>query len=382
MLTFSFIWLVLGSYSAANIYLLFRLWSALAGTGAVRVISCGLLLALAVSFPVSRFLYSRLPHSVAHHLALIGTAYLAPMTYAALLALAADLLRALRIRPLSPTAAIWSIIVLVAIISAYGAWNAFSTVARFHEIEGVRGSRRLRVAMVSDIHVGAAVGLDHLERICALISQSSPDIVLMPGDVFDSTEWADDPAKTARAEKIFRSMEPRLGTWAVTGNHEFYAGAERCVELLRGFGVTVLRDEWRSAGDEAIVIGREDMTSIRRFGSADRRSLFEIAYGDAFDRLKESVPILVMDHQPLALQEAASFGADLQVSGHTHNGQLWPFGYVVSAMFECPYGLYKKDETHYYISSGGGIWGPPVRTSGRSEIAVIDLIPRGDHDGQ
>ncbi|MDL2263723.1 metallophosphoesterase, partial [Synergistaceae bacterium OttesenSCG-928-I11] len=133
------------------------------------------------------------------------------------------------------------------------------------------------------------------------------------------------------------------------------------------------RDEWALPGDEIFLVGREDRTALHMGGV--RKSLADIVSDAGANAAVDidSLPFVVMDHQPFALNEAEEAGAALQLSGHTHRGQLFPFNFIVAKLYEHHYGLYKRGATNYYISSGAGTWGPPVRTSGRPEIAVITM---------
>ena len=133
-------------------------------------------------------------------------------------------------------------------------------------------------------------------------------------------------------------------------------------------GLTLLRDSALLVNNSIYIVGREDR-DIKRFSGAERKSLPQLMEG--VDRSK---PIVLLDHQPYNLHEAAEAGVDLQLSGHTHHGQLWPFGYVTQRIFEVSRGYLQKGGTHFYVSTGFGTWGPPVRTGNRPEIMVFDLV--------
>ena len=129
----------------------------------------------------------------------------------------------------------------------------------------------------------------------------------------------------------------------------------------------MLRDTWVKIGDSLYVVGREDI-SIRGFTGKKRKPLPEL-----MAEVDKSYPIILMDHQPFRLEEAEINGVDLQLSGHTHHGQLWPFNFITKKVYELSWGYKKKGSTHYYVSCGVGTWGPPIRTGNRPEIINIKL---------
>lgn len=389
---------ILGTYATINIYLFTRLWLTLSGTGAVRGLSCAALALFTLAFPISRVFEGRLPHVLQEALMLMGSLYIAPMIYGFMLTLCADLLRIanhfVSITPMPPpfttagrVRVVSAVFVLSVAISLLGALNArIPTVVNksvVSPLSGPEGAPVLRIALLSDIHFGRLIGNGHLERLVRLTNDRNPDLVLLAGDIIDDTEWMGDEKKSARTRELLASMKPRLGVWAVPGNHEYYAGIERCARFLESAGVRVLRDQWAVLGPEGwggpektsgdyLLIGRDDRT-ITRFGM-ERKSLAGII-GEARAANPEAakLPVILMDHQPFDLDEASGAGVALQLSGHTHRGQLFPFNLVVSAMYECAYGLYRRDDTWFYTSSGAGTWGPPVRTTGRPEVVTISL---------
>ena len=144
-------------------------------------------------------------------------------------------------------------------------------------------------------------------------------------------------------------------------------GVEKAVSYLCDHNITVLRDRFIKIGNAFYLAGREDK-SVERFNGHARRALSEILTG-----IDPSLPLIVMDHQPMDVAEAVNAGADIQVSGHTHNGQLWPFNFITDAIFTVSSGYEKINTSHIYVSSGFGTWGPPVRTNSRSEIVNIRI---------
>jgi predicted MPP superfamily phosphohydrolase len=394
MSAFFSVGIILTLYLAVNAYLFARLFITLAGTGAARGIACALLLFLALSFPVGRIVSDKLPRYAVSFLAVVSSLYLAPMVYGFFFTLCADFLRLINrfvyITPLPPPFsvngrlnAVIAVVALSILVSAAGALNARFPRTIRHELEyrltentlryDANSRPPLKIAVISDVHLGRLVGLRHMRKLVNLVNRENVDIVLLLGDTIDDTAWMRDEGTRSRGIEIFGEMTSRLGTWAVVGNHEYYAGLAESVAFLEDAGVRVLRDQWETPGGEMLLVGRDDRTLMRVGGV--RKSIPDIL-ADAETKPAANVralPLIVMDHQPFALDEAEEAGAALQISGHTHRGQLFPFNFLVAMMYECHYGLYKKGSTNYYISSGAGTWGPPVRTSGRPEVVVIDL---------
>lgn len=383
--------MIFGVYACIDLYLFARSFSMLRGAGPIRGVVCGAIALLSLAFPCARILHGVLPQSVSSFLTYIGSWYLAPMVCGLVFAVAADVLRAIngvvRITRVSPpftragrVRTVKVIMLLTAIVCGAGAWNATTMRVVSHEIEfAARGDRvgsalmpaPIKIAMISDTHVGMMTGLSRLQKAVSLIAPESPDIVLLVGDIIDDVMWSDDEEIVKEYGSIMRSLAPRLGVFAVLGNHEYYADADACISLLEKEGVRVLRDEWAMPGGEVTIVGRDDGTSAR-YGR-DRAELADIIATIPTQMLEAGAPMIVLDHQPMALEDAEKAGACLQLSGHTHKGQIIPMNFIVDMLFEKSYGLYKKGSTTYYISCGAGTWGPPVRTSGRPEVVLLTV---------
>ncbi|MDR1943767.1 MAG: metallophosphoesterase, partial [Synergistaceae bacterium] len=238
------------------------------------------------------------------------------------------------------------------------------------------GASPIKIAVISDLHLGRFVGPGHLKRVADLVNSRSPDIVLIAGDTIDDAGFLKNKRRKEMTASIFESLKPRLGVWAVPGNHDYYAGIEDSVSFLQSCDVKVLSDEWAAPGWEMLLIGRDDPAG-GRYGR-ERTSLRSIISNakTTLGPAAEHLPIVVLDHQPHNLEESRSEGVALQISGHTHRGQLFPVNFIVAWLFEKHYGPYKKGDTNYYISSGAGTWGPPIRTIGRPEVVFVSLYAR------
>jgi hypothetical protein len=251
---------------------------------------------------------------------------------------------------------------------ALGAWNAtrLRTVDLDLRIPARSGTvERLTVVAASDLHLGALVGPSRLKKVVARMNALEPDVVLFAGDVVDETVTAEIEAKLGG---IMRELRAPSGLFACAGNHEFYSGLERNLACLRACGITVLQDEAVEVATAFVLVGRRDPSSL---GMQEKRlSIGGILAGCG---LAADLPVFVLDHQPLRLEEAEQAGAALQISGHTHDGQIFPIDLVNSLIYELNWGYLRKGNTHYYVTSGAGTWGPPVRVGSRAEIVRIRI---------
>ncbi len=368
-----FLTAVLLIYAAINYYLLKRTSQALDGTGAFRIAVLWGLFALALLYPAGRIAERFLYNGVTNTLAKTGSFYLGIMFYGLLAAALIDLVRLLDrfffSLPFSVSSGriAWlvSAIIILSIVSACYCAAAYP---RLRAIDltianKAPGIADLSIVAVSDIHLGTEVGIAQLKRIMTLIKTADPDMVLLAGDVFDMDVSDEMEREIAR---ILSGIKTRYGVFAVTGNHEYYGGLEKAVSNLAHGHVTVLQDTAVQVAGAFYVIGRKDLTS-RRMGTG-RKALEEICSG-----VDRTLPLILMDHQPFHLEEARKCGIDLQISGHTHNAQLFPLNLFYGLIYEKSYGYLKKGNTNVVVSCGAGTWGPPVRTNSISEVVHIRL---------
>lgn len=220
-----------------------------------------------------------------------------------------------------------------------------------------------RVAVVSDIHAGATAGRSHVERIVSVINEARADIVAIVGDLEDGSV-----SDLRSAVAPLRDIASSDGAYFVTGNHEYFGDWRSWMAELPRLGVTPLRNErtaiTRGAGVFDLA-GVNDVNGARAGEAPD--------FGKALDGRDTTRPVVLMAHQPVQVTEAAAHGVDLQVSGHTHGGQMWPFHYVVQAAQPSLAGLSQVDRTWLYVTRGAGYWGPPVRVGAPPDVTVITL---------
>ncbi|WP_320068279.1 metallophosphoesterase [Micromonospora sp. RTGN7] len=228
-----------------------------------------------------------------------------------------------------------------------------------------RGMDGLRIATVSDIHLGPLRGRAHTERIVAMINRLDADLVAVVGDLVDGSV-----AELGEAAAPLRDLRSRYGSFFVTGNHEYYSGVEEWVQEVDRLGLRVLqnaRQEIRTPGGVLDLAGVNDVTAAGTGLAAPAD--FAVALGDR----DPSRPVVLLAHQPIAAVEAAKFGVDLQLSGHTHGGQMVPFNLAVKLQQPVASGLGEVDGTKVYVTNGAGFWGPPVRVGANPQVSLVEL---------
>ena len=220
-----------------------------------------------------------------------------------------------------------------------------------------QGVDHLRIAQISDVHLGLINGKDRLQRIVDLIRAEQPDILVATGDVVDG-----DMATNGEIHQVLEQVQPRFGKYAVTGNHEFYAGLDQALKTIERCGFKVLRGEAITSGGLNIV-GIDDPT----VGSVtDEASLL--------GPLQNGLFTLYLKHRPDVPEETRGL-FDLQLSGHTHRGQIFPFNFFTGIVYPKQNGFYDLGRgSMLYTSRGSGTWGPPMRVLSPPEVTIIDLV--------
>lgn len=222
----------------------------------------------------------------------------------------------------------------------------------------------VRVAVVSDLHVGPALGAGFVSKVVEQVNAESPDMVILAGDLIDGTV---DLVGSDLAP--LQNLSAPLGVFGVSGNHEFYADdGGNWLDLWETLGVTVLRNQRETvtnSGASIDVAGINDATAPHPY---------EPDLTAALDGRNENDFVLLLAHQPLQAFEASDMGVDFQVSGHTHAGQIWPLRYLVTLQQPSVEGLDRVGDTTLYTTRGAGAWGPPVRVAAPPEIAMLQLV--------
>lgn len=369
--------LVLIIYSLINYYILRRGLQAFSPDPNARRWIVAVFITVAASFVAGRFLERASVNWFSAGLIWIGSFWLAIMVYLLLQILVVDLVRVanhffhffpgfITENPARAGKITSSAVLIIAlIVVAVGHINTwFPTIREINLNINKDGGKlsKLHVVALSDIHLGTIIEKRHMSGIVKRVNALNPDIILIPGDIIDEDITPVIHSNVGEKLKAFRS---KYGVYAVTGNHEYIGGVQKAKKYLAEQGIHLLNDTTRLFDDSFYVIGREDLT-INQFANVKRKELSEIV-----DGIDHSKPLILLDHQPFKLDQAANNGIDLQLSGHTHHGQLWPFNYITKLVFELSWGYKQKGDTHYYVSSGVGGWGPPIRTVNRPEITSI-----------
>ncbi|MFK4109497.1 metallophosphoesterase [Streptomyces sp. NPDC002176] len=225
-----------------------------------------------------------------------------------------------------------------------------------------RSAHGFRIAVVSDIHLGPVLGRNFAQTVVDTINSTQPDMIAVVGDLVDGSVKNLGPAAAPLA-----GLESRLGTYFVTGNHEYFSGAAQWLEEVRTLGMRPLENA-RTELPYFDLAGVNDVQGRSEGHGPD----FAKALGDR-DTARACV---LLAHQPVQIREAVHFDVDLQLSGHTHGGQLWPGNLIARAANPTVAGLDRYGDTQLYVSRGAGAWGPPTRVWAPSDITVIELASR------
>ncbi|MDL2214735.1 metallophosphoesterase [Dysgonomonas sp. OttesenSCG-928-M03] len=218
---------------------------------------------------------------------------------------------------------------------------------------------QLKIVAISDMHLGYGIGRNEFRQWVELINKEEPDIVLIAGDIIDSSLR---PINEARMYLNFKDIKTKYGIYAIPGNHEYISGISGSMKFFEDAGVHLLRDSSALIDSTFYIVGRDDKTN------PNRKALEELTAS-----LDKSKPIILLDHQPYNLEEAENNGIDFQFSGHTHRGQIWPISLITDLIYEDSYGYLKKGNTDIYVSSGIGIWGGKFRIGTQSEYVVVNM---------
>lgn len=248
--------------------------------------------------------------------------------------------------------------------TAVGAPNVLRVPVKLRRLD--QAFNGFRIAVVSDIHLGPLSGRTHTERIVRMINEAEPDLVAIVGDLVDGTVEELGPA----AEPL-RDLSSREGVFFVTGNHEYFVeDPPSWLDELERLGVVPLRNEHTAIRRGAASF---DLAGVNDIAGEERSDPPDL--DGALSGTNPLRPTILLAHQPVWVLDAAARGVDLQLSGHTHGGQMWPFHYLVRAAQPSLAGLSAVGDTQLYVTRGAGFWGPPVRIGAPPDITVVSLQP-------
>ncbi|MGG7144304.1 metallophosphoesterase [Clostridium nigeriense] len=328
--------------------------------------------ALALCYTASFILNKYIKPSLTNFLYLIGAYWLGLLMYSALSFPILAIINLLITKApffsnnfyLYETILILLIFIFITILGSYNAKNSY---IKYINVKTNKECLKepLNIVMVSDLHLGNIIRNKRLKTMVKEINSLNPDIVIIAGDIIDSDIK---PFLNHNMANEFSSLKSKYGVFATLGNHDIITKSENeIVKILKENSIIVLRDEVALVNDSFYIIGRDDIT-VNKYTNKSRASLEDLTKD-----LDKSKPLIVVDHNPKYLNESLDANIDLQLSGHTHKGQIAPGNIVTNKLFEVHYGHLKKNNLNVVVSSGYGTWGPPVRLGSKSEIVQINL---------
>ena len=217
-------------------------------------------------------------------------------------------------------------------------------------------AKPVKLVMMSDLHIGYPNRRKELGRWVDMVNAEQPDLILIAGDIIDGSMR---PLVDEQMHEEFLRLKAPV--YACIGNHEYYSGIDKARQFYKDAGICLLQDSCAVVGNLCI-IGRDDRTNRHR-----------ASLGKLMQQVDRTKYCIVLEHQPYHLEQAEREKIDFQFSGHTHYGQVWPISWITRKMYECAYGSYQRGVTHYYVSSGIGIWGGKFRIGTQSEYVVATI---------
>lgn len=331
------------------------------------------------SYIFTRLTVKYLPDSFTKFFSLIGGYWIPAMVYLLLVLLTLDCLRLIdryfnifpQVLKAHPNADLYTglgVLLILLFVLTYGSFNSRNIKITNYQLTIPKETdiNQLQAVLVSDTHLGLVIDNRRLTKIVDNINDLEPDIVFLAGDILE--ENINQLKGKQQFSDTFRQLDAKYGVYAILGNHEYIGGSANSVaKFFKDANVKTLRDQYAKVADSFYVIGRDDL-SATRFNQRMRQDITAIM-GD----IDKSLPMILLDHQPSRLDEAQQEGIDLQLSGHTHRGQFFPFNLITDRIFEVDWGYLKKDDLQVIVSSGAGTWGPPIRIASRSEIVSIKI---------
>lgn len=347
-------------------YVSWHVWRLLPFSTPVKV-AVVLLMLLALCCMVMQFKSDSLPLGMATAMYEIGNSWLIIMFYLLMAFLVLDIGRLVHLVPATWLKAngITSLVITGVMLVTFIGGNIHYHNKQRQEINLTTSKhldRPLKIVMLSDLHAGFHNPRTEVGRWVNMINAEQADLILIAGDIIDGNVR---PLKAqGTAEELKRLNAPAI---ACLGNHEYITGLNKALDLLNETGIRILRDDTLSmtlSMGGVTIVGRDDRSNRHR------KSVEQLLQGTNRENY-----VILLDHQPYHLEEAEQNGVDLQLSGHTHRGQVWPLNWVTKKMYECDYGQWRRGGTDYYVSSGMGIWGGKFRIGTDSEYAVITVTP-------
>jgi predicted MPP superfamily phosphohydrolase len=319
---------------------------------------------LTLSYILGRILIHKGFGGVASFLEIAGAIWIGVVFIFIVLILIADILTLFGYFKEPSIYARYFAVVLSSLLSIFALYQGLRTpVIREEKINVEKKEvQGLKIVQISDLHLGTIIGTKFLTKVVKEVNSLEPDLVLVTGDLIDSGKVGADGFS-----EILKTIKARYGVCGVLGNHEFYLGEKVSEKFFEQSGITLLRNRNVQIKDDLIVAGIDDLTAkrhIKKDGDYIKESLSE----------RKDGYLILMSHSPLQIKEASEEGVDLMLSGHTHNGQIWPFNYFSKMAYPYNYGKFKIDKMTLIVTGGAGSWGPPMRLFRPGEIVLIKLV--------
>jgi len=369
MFSGTFRFMVFVVYVLPNIYLYHRLKQVFVKKRS-SVLFKSIFIAWVALYPLANILHRYVDSSLVKYLVMVSEYYLPIMLYLFLFYLLFDLglfiLKKLKIlsQKLLETQkfkmVLFALILLViAVIMVKGIYNFNHTDIRQYTIEAEKKSShisQLKIAMAADFHLSDVTHKYFMHQFMENINAMEPDIVFLVGDIVETDQSS---AKMKYFEKQIRKIDAKYGVYAVEGNHDIYRG-NHSFDFIQNAHIKLLQDTVITIDNSFQVIGRRDRHH------RDRKTVVEL-----LKNTTDTLPVFLLDHQPYQLENAHQHGIDVQFSGHTHHGQLFPLNYITEMIYELSWGYKKINNTHFFVTCGAQGWGPQVKTGSQSEIMEI-----------
>ena len=259
----------------------------------------------------------------------------------------------------------------ITLLSVVGLFTVFSIIGNYRfshpavrqlNLEIPKGdgpSGTLTIAVASDVHLGNIIRKNRLKKYVELLNNQNADIILFAGDLIDHSMR---PVEANKMDEELRKLKARYGVYGIFGNHEYYGDVSKAIDFYARSGITFLRDTAVTIDNRFVLIGRNDVSQHHR------KPLEAIVAG-----INSNLPKILLDHNPSRMDDALKNGINLQLSGHTHSGQVFPINLLIKRIYQLAYGYQRTGDTHYYVSSGLGLWAAPIRIGTQSEIVRVSL---------
>ena len=349
----------------AHYYIFFRLWHLIPAFPASRIILVSVAVLLIVLPFIALGFGDHFPFQVSSFMYRVGTSWLIIMLYLVILFFVLDMIRITGALPLHRF--------------MFNSWLGFSILTLFMVVFITAGNiqyhnkkrielsiktdknieKPLKIVAIADLHLGYGVGVKEFRKWVKLINREEPDVVLIAGDAIDNKVK---PMYNQNFLSVFNEIKAKHGIYLTPGNHEYIVGIAESIDFLTQAGITILRDTTVFVKNAFYIAGRDDKSNSKR------KTIAELTAS-----LDRSKPIILMDHQPYHLDEVEKNNIDFYFAGHTHNGQVFPISLITKAIFEISYGYLQKGNSHFYVTSGIGVWGGKFRIGTRSEYVVINM---------